>query len=459
MNNILLDTDSYKASHWLQYPPDTCSMFSYLESRGGEFDETVFFGLRYLLQEYLTTRITTEMVMEAAAFFQAHGLPFNYAGWKRVVEHHDGRLPVRIRAVPEGTVQKTGSVMMTVESTDPLCFWVVSWLETQLMRLWYPITVATLSRECKKTIKHYLDKTSDNPDAELPFKLHDFGSRGVSSAESAAIGGAAHLVNFQGSDTVNGIMLARKHYDCQMAGFSIPAAEHSSITSWGRESEVEAYANMLKQFAKPGAILACVSDSYNIYDACRGLWGSELRQQVIDSGATLVVRPDSGNPVEVVVRVLKILDDQFGHVVNGNGFKVLNHVRVIQGDGIDLHTIIAILNTMQILGYSASNIAFGMGGGLLQKVNRDTQKFAFKCSSITLCDGANFIERDVFKDPVDDKGKRSKFGRLDYTFHGDSVRIHEGDDVHPESALVEVYRDGEILHRDGFEVIRARAAV
>jgi nicotinamide phosphoribosyltransferase len=455
-SNILLDIDSYKSSHFLQYPPGTTGMFSYLESRGGEFQETVFFGLQYILKEYLSKPITMEMVDEAAVFLHAHGVPFNADGWRRVVTAHGGKLPIRIRAVPEGTVVPTHNALMTVESTDPECFWVVSWLETQLMRIWYPITVATLSRKAKEIIKWFLDDTSDNVAAELPWKLHDFGSRGVSSAESAGIGGAAHLVNFRGSDTINGILLANKYYGCDMAGFSIPAAEHSSITSWGRDHEVDAYRNMLKQFAKPGAVLAVVSDSYDIYNAVENIWGGVLKQEVIDSGATVVIRPDSGDPVTVVMGVLERLADKFGTTVNSKGYHVLNHVRVIQGDGVDYFRIQAILGAMREHKWAASNLAFGMGGALLQKVNRDTLKFAFKCSSISLSSGE---QRDVFKQPVTDAGKVSKAGRLDYTRSGKTVIIPPGLDVHPDSALVEVFRDGKILSESSFDMIRMRAEV
>src|SRR2546427_334888 len=156
---------------------------------------------------------------------------------------------------------------------------------------------------------------------------------------------------------------------------------HSTITSWGREREVDAYRNMLRQFGKPGAIVAVVSDSYDIYRAISEHWGTTLRDAVIASGATLVIRPDSGDPVEVVAESLRRLDEAFGHVINGKGYRVLNHVRVIQGDGINPDMIRAILQRITYDGYAADNIAFGMGGALLQRLDRDTQKFALKCSA------------------------------------------------------------------------------
>ncbi|WNM70267.1 nicotinamide phosphoribosyltransferase [Myxococcus phage Mx1] len=458
-DNILIDTDSYKPSHWKQYPPGTVGMFSYMESRGGKYDRTVWFGLQYLMKEYLSKPVTMEMVEEAREFFIGHlGRDdiFNYEGWKYIVEKHDGYLPIRISALPEGSVVPTGLPLLTVESTDDKVFWVVSWFETMIMRLWYPTTVATQSFHIKKLIKRYLDETGDP--LGLPFKLHDFGSRGVSSRESAAIGAAAHLVNFKGSDTVVGVLMARDYYREPMAGFSLPAAEHSSITSWTREGELDAYRNMLKQFAKPGAVVAVVSDSYDIFHAASELWGLELRDEVVASGATIVIRPDSGDPVSVVNQLLYILDGRFGSVKNSKGYKVLNRVRLIQGDGINEHTIEAILKSAKLAGFSADNISFGMGGALLQMVNRDTQRFAFKCSAI-LVDGGEGFEpewRPVFKDPVTDPGKTSKAGRIGTAMTEDGkYRVCSYN--HCENMLDIVYENGTIYRTESFAHIRRRA--
>src|SRR5208283_4265477 len=314
-------------------------MFSYIESRGGEYNKTVFFGLQYYLKKYLTHRVTVEEVEEAKEFFEAHGEPFNYDGWMYIAKVLDGKLPVRIRAVPEGSVIPTHNILVSVESTDPKAFWAVSWIETMLLRIWYPINVATRSYTIKQIILAALEESADDPAAEINFKLHNFGARGVSSQESAMIGDMAHLVNFLGTDTVVGVRGAAKYYHTPMAGFSIPASEHSSITSWGKDHEVDAYRNMLKQFAKPGALVACVSDSYDLWNAISNLWGTELKEEIIKSGATLVVRPDSGNPPEVVLQCLKLLDEKFGHTVNSKGYKVLNYVKVIQGDGVNEHSI------------------------------------------------------------------------------------------------------------------------
>jgi nicotinamide phosphoribosyltransferase len=453
--NLILDTDSYKASHWLQYPPGTTAIYSYLESRGGKYAQTVFFGLQYILKKYLSQPVETWMVEEAKQFFQAHGEPFNEEGWMYIAQDLKGHLPIRIRAVAEGSVVPTHNVLMTIESTDPKAFWLVSWLETLLLRVWYPTTVATQSWHLKQIIFNYLHKTADDPEAEIGFKLHDFGARGVSSCESSGIGGMSHLVGFQGSDTVQGVLYANHYYQHPMAAYSIPAAEHSTITAWQREGEAAAYQNMLNQFAKPGSLVAVVSDSYDIWNAVDHLWGEQLRQQVIDSGATLVIRPDSGDPATVVGKVLEILDRRFGSTLNSKGYKVLNYVRVIQGDGVNEISLVEILETVEKLGFSITNVAFGMGGALLQKLNRDTQKFAVKCSQVIV----NGQEISVYKDPVTDPGKRSKKGRLDLLkIEGEYQTVAETEETIPISKLVTVYENGFLAKEYTFDQVRNQTA-
>lgn len=458
MTNIIFDTDSYKLSHYLQYPPNTTALRAYFEARTQ--DEAIrFFGLQYILKSTLTKQITIDDVEEAYALATEHGLPFPYDGWVRVVEVHDGYLPIRIKAVPEGTVVPSGNVLFTVESTDPELYWLVTWVETVLSRVWYPTTVATRSYDLRQYIYKMLEETADDADAEIGFKLHDFGARGVSSGESAGIGGLAHLVNFLGTDTIQALVYGRKYYGCDMAGYSIPAAEHSTITSWGRDGELDAFRNMLAQFGKPNALVAVVSDSWDIYNAVENLWGEQLRQEVIDSGAIVVIRPDSGDPLQQVLTALETLGEKFGTTTNSKGYEVLNNVRVIQGDGVNPLAIKTILETMQAQGWSASNVAFGMGGELLQKINRDTHKFAYK-----VCEAQVDGEwRPVYKQPVTSGMKKSKAGRLDLVLTSTGYRTVDrnagGWDglPHLQSQLVTVFENGELLVDDTLDVIRKRA--
>lgn len=260
----------------------------------------------------------------------------------------------------------------------------------------------------------------------------------------------AHLVNFQGTDTIPALLYARDVYGEKMAGYSVPAAEHTTIILWGKEKEEEAYRNMLKQFGGEGKIISVVSDSYDVYNAVDNLWGGSLRKEVIASKSTLVVRPDSGDPVEVVTRIAGILDEKFGSALNMKGFKVLNNVKIIQGDGVEQASITAILNNLKANWFSAQNVVFGMGGALLQKVNRDTQRFAYKASSAVI----KGKRVDISKNPITDQTKSSKKGRLDLVQDGHQIRTVPDDSYHPNSLLECVFENGQVLRRQTLSEIR-----
>ena len=453
-DNIILKTDSYKLSHYQQYPPGTEGIYSYFESRAGtEYDEVVFFGLQYILQKHLEGAVVTQEAIDVAeAITNIHlgtGM-FNRNGWMRILDKHYGKLPVRIKAVPEGTVVPKNNVLMTIENTDPQLPWLSNYLETLLVQTWYPSTVATVSRDVKRSILYYLEKTGDP--SLIDFKLHDFGFRGATTEEAAGIGGLAHLVNFKGSDTLPAIAVGISHYYSGICGHSIPASEHSTITSWGKDREVDAFRNMLQQY--PTSMLACVSDSFDIFKACEDLWGTQLHEEVLSREHPLVVRPDSGEIVSTVLKVLSILGDKFGYTLNKKQYKLLNPaVRIIQSDGCSPKTIAAVLDEMEIKGWSADNIVFGMGGGLLQKVNRDTAAFAFKCSAINI----GGVWSDVWKDPVTDTGKRSKRGRLALKRNLDGQFTTLPEDEVELDQLQTVFENGEILKLTTLNDIRKNA--
>jgi nicotinamide phosphoribosyltransferase len=456
MNPLLL-TDSYKLTHWKQYPPDTTGIYSYFESRGGAFAQTVFFGLQYILRRHFETLITDEMVDSARQLSRRHfgADHFNEAGWRHVVRDHGGMLPLRIKAVPEGTPVDVRNVLMTVENTCPRCFWVPNYFETVLVHAWYPTTVATQGREIKKVILQYLERTGDP--ALLPFKLHDFGYRGVSSVESAGIGGAAHLVNFHGTDTLAALDVVANYYGDPCAGVSVPAAEHSTITAWGREQEVEAYRNMLEAY--PEGICSVVSDSYDIMVAVRELWGTQLKDRVLQRDGVLVVRPDSGDPRTMCLEVLEGLGEKFGASINGKQYKVLHpKVRVIYGDRMDRRSIPEVLQHLELHRWSADNITFGSGGANLQKLDRDTCQFAFKCSAVR----RGGVWHDVYKQPKDMPEKNSKKGRLALVNPQPGVwrTIAEADVAGSghDDQLRAVYENGHVLTpMQSIETIRRRA--
>jgi len=466
LDNIMLLSDSYKTSHWRQYPPNTTEVYSYFESRGGKFAEVCFYGLQYMLQRYMVGQVVTPAkIVAAEKIVNAHmGLGemkhFNAEGWNHILKAHGGKLPVLIKAVPEGMTVPVKNVLMTVKNTDPKCFWLTNYLETMLVQVWYPMTVATQSREQKKIIiDNHIRTGCTTGFLDIAFKLNDFGCRGVSSMETAAIGGSGHLVNFAGSDTMPGLLMAIEYYGLDpttIVGTSIPAAEHSTITSWGRDGEKEAFRNMLTQY--PEGLVAVVSDSYDIYNACENLWGKELKTLIEGRKpptGRLVVRPDSGDPKTIVVEVLDTLAKNFKPTENEKGFKLLPpYIRVIQGDGISIESMQEIYDNMYKNKWAADNVVFGSGGALLQRMDRDTQKCAFKCCMVVV-DGK---PRPVFKDPITDKGKVSKQGILKLVKQGGTLTtLTDGTGSESDDLMVEVFKNGVLTKKWTFNEVRKRS--
>ncbi|WP_352339275.1 nicotinate phosphoribosyltransferase [Psychrobacter sp. 16-MNA-CIBAN-0192] len=458
LNNLILNSDSYKTSHWVQYPAGSEYLSSYIEARGGDYD-VVFFGLQAFIKEYLSTPITHQDIDEAETIIQAHGLTFNRAGWELLVDKHHGFLPLRIEAIPEGSIVPVSNVVCQVVNTDPEFYWLPSYIETALLRaIWYPSTVASVSHYCKGIIRDALEKSADNVDS-LIFRLHDFGSRGASSHESVALGSLAHLVNFAGTDSMAALVAASRWYQMtnDMPAFSIPAAEHSTMTAWGREGETAAFANMITQFGGDGKAFSVVSDSYDLWNAIDNIWGDSLKEDVKNMGGTLVIRPDSGEPTKVVREALERLAVKFGTTVNSKGYKVLpDYVRIIQGDGISPQSLGKIIDVVLAAGFSAENITFGMGGGLLQQVNRDTMSWAMKASAISI----NGVWKDIYKDPITSHSKRSKKGRLALVKDtSDNVSTIKADELNnkQDNLLRDIYVDGQLLIDDSLTTIRERA--
>jgi nicotinamide phosphoribosyltransferase len=488
-------TDSYKLTHWKIYPENLENMYSYLEARSSSdfTDETVFFGLQYYVKRYLAGVVVRKQDLPRLRAFCKHHFYgadnlFNQSGWEYIIEKHGGKLPVSIRAVPEGMVIPIHNVLMTIEATDPKCAWLTNFLETVLVQLWNPITVASLSRAMKKNQYEFMKKTVDDNliPILMPSRVHDFGYRGVSSPETAALAGAAHVVNFAGTDNVAGLELITQFYTNNeyenlkiydgrdpdpdasyrrwdafyakhMPGNSIPATEHSQMTLMGPAGEKVMCERLLQQF--PTGFVACVSDSFDIFACVNEIWGDQLKQQVLNRNGTLVVRPDSGNPNLVVLQVLEALGEKFGYTTNSKGYKVLDsHVRIIQGDGMNYNSHRDLLKYISSAGWSVENLAIGSGGALLQKVNRDTLSFAFKCSHATI--GGE--SRDVYKRPKTDPNKNSKRGRLALVLDNGkytTVPENEARNYVSGNILVEIFRNGEIIKEYTFDQIKQNAAL
>ena len=467
-NNIMFLSDSYKYSHHTFTLEGQTKVYSFLESRGSKIcDYTIFKGLQYILKEHFVGNVvkSKEFIDKAEKFFNAHfgKKIFNRTGWERILEKHNGYLPVSIKAVPEGTKVGTRNVLMTIENTDPEFPWITNFLETLLSHVWYPSTVATNSREIRNTILKYLKATGD--ESSIDFKCHSFGFRGVTTVEQSGVGDMAHLVSFKGTDTITGITFAQEYYNTEdMIAFSVCASEHSNVTLLGKEGQKKIFEKMLD--SNPEGILACVSDGFDIMDAC-DIWGS-LKDKIMSRNGTLVIRLDSGDAIVTILNVLPKLESYFGSTINSKGYKVLDsHIRILQGDGISLKTIGEILEAMKEAGWSADNIVFGSGGKLLQDFTRDTFNFAIKCSYVEVDGKAINVEKSPME--FDSEGnyiqsfKKSKKGLLKLVkdsngeFFTATSEDHLFDSYKDE--LVEVFRDGKILKEYTFEEVRKNSGI
>jgi nicotinamide phosphoribosyltransferase len=417
-DNAILDVDSYKLCHQAMYQVlGVTDAFSYIEPRIAN-ELMVSFGIQMWTKRFRP--ITMEMIDEAEEFFANHIIGgremFPRKDWEKVVNVYGGYPPLMIRALPEGTRIKSRNALVTIQLSDPdnspELAWMVAYFETTILRaIWYPTTVASRSMKIREMLKSYVRESSDlDPVEATAFMFHDFGARGVSSKESAGLGGAAHLAAGSfGTDTITGALFANQYYNSKMSAYSVFATEHSIMTMRGRDGELQTVRDLIRTFNKgPGTIVSIVSDGYDIFNLAT-LYTTELYQEIIDSGIRLVVRPDSGDATKVILKLLQIFEAGFGVTCNSKGYKVLNVVRILQGDGLSAPEDFAkICEAVIAAGFSIENIVFGQGGGLLQQVNRDTYKFAMKTCAAEI-DG-KWV--DVFKDPITDPGKRSMAGRL-----------------------------------------------
>ena len=403
MNNLILNTDSYKFSHFKCYPKDIVGMYSYIESRSKN-ELIVPFGLQYWIMKNLSSPITLENINEAKYFSEKHGIPFNEFGWLKIINEYDGFLPLTIRTIPEGTVIKSGTPFISVQCVDKDLFWLTSYIETSLLRtIWYGTTIASNGLKYNQLFKDYYRYS----DFDYRYNFVDFGSRGVSGEDTSAVGGAAHLIYFRASDNILGIKMANDYYYSDMSGFSIPAMEHSVQCAYGSslEYQKEYLKNVLDQY--PNQMVSIVLDGYDVLREVESL--CELIE--LKNTSNVVFRLDSGDPLPLIQETLKIQQKYFGYKYNSKGYKVINKgMKILQGDGVDLSVIAEILNSVVNWGFDPGNIVFGSGGALLQKVNRDTYKFAMKASSV-LNNNGSWV--DIYKDPITDPGKRSKSGKFE----------------------------------------------
>jgi nicotinamide phosphoribosyltransferase len=452
------------------YQPGTTKVYSYLLARSDKkMPSTLFYGLQYYLK-MLTVRPTRAMMDE---FLEYRKMILGVDAPDDVKRKLDalvklGYFPLKIKAVKEGSTIPVRNVLMTIENTVPGFHWVVGFFESLLLKIWNTCTVASYSKKLQELCKRVALETCDNL-LHLPYQVHDFGYRGCSSEETAALSGSAHLINFMGTDTVTAIKLVRDTYGCEgPIGLSVPATEHSVMCSYGKEREFEAFENLLTLY--PKGILSIVSDTYDLWNVL-SKFAPRLKARILDRDGRVVFRPDSGDPPKIIcgdpdagygsdewLGALQLLDRTFGSTVNSKGFRVLNpKIGLIYGDGMFYERFERTLGLMKDLGYASSNLVIGVGGLLLQQHNRDDQGYAIKATFAEV----NGEQRELVKDPVTDTKKKSHKGLLSL-FRDVKGRYYTKDQCTAEeeaqSALETVYLDGRIVRTQTFNEIRELAA-
>lgn len=464
--NLLLATDVYKFGHLYQYPKGTTKVYSYLQTRTNKakLDQVVFFGLQYYLKEYLQRPITKENVDEFVETVESILGPgmVQRSYYDKLVEL--GYLPLEIKAIPEGSLIPIRNVLMTIENTHDDFYWLGGFVESLILKTWNTCTVASNSFKIRQHCEKYAKETCDNND-HVSFQIHDFGYRGCSSEETAALSGAAHLLSFLGTDTVPAIRLVKTYYGCEgPIGLSVPASEHSVMCSYTKEKELDAFKNMLAIY--PTGIVSIVSDTYDFWNVMIN-YTEDLREIIENRDGKVVFRPDSGNPPDIIcgdpnadpatpafIGALEILWNKFGGTRNSLGYRVLNpKVGLIYGDGIYFDRMVDIFERMKKMGFASSNIVFGIGGLLLQQHNRDDLGFALKA---TYCE-VNGEKRSIVKWPMTDKGKRSHQGKIALRIDTDG-RYYTVDNLEDDSdsLLKTVFLDGKLVNEQSFNEIRER---
>ena len=482
--------DGYKVSHKEQYPIGTTQVYSNFTARNSKhfkqanFDGNVaVFGTQYLV-DYLHTlwrdtffKKPLAVALDVISYrLKAYSGHTDFSHFEQL--HNLGYLPITIKALPEGTLVPLQTPILTITNTHPDFFWLPNYLETFIScELWHIIASATVSREYSKVLKHWSNLTCDNGD-HLPFQAHDFSMRGHTSVHSAAKSGAAHLLFSMGTDTVPAIDFLEYYYH-DFTGYSIPASEHSTMTAQIqsripeldiRSAETATFKDLITR-VYPSGIVALVSDSYNFWDTLT-ITLPELKDTIMARDGKLVIRPDSGNPIDVICGTysqpssrelstpqeqgaIEVLWDIFGGTINNKGYKVLDpHIGLIYGDSITIDRADEICKRLEAKGFASSNIVFGLGSYTYQGTTRDTFGMAIKATAIT--NNGKLVE--LYKDPAGDSSKKSAKGLMRVDLINDKYITHDQVSWEAESGgcLKPIYSDGTILSREKFSTIKAR---
>ena len=491
--NPLMSIDFYKADHRRQYPEGTQYVYSNFTPRSARLanvldgfdDRVVFLGLQAYIKRVLLGQWQTEFfdkpkeeVIRKYKRRMDTSLGEGAVPMDHIEALHDlGYLPLKIKALNEGSRVNIKVPMFTVVNTIPECFWLTNYIETSISaEVWKPCTTATLAYEYKRLLTQYAVKTGAPMDT-VAIQAHDFSFRGMSGAEDAALSGLGHLTSFIGTDAVAAIDYAEDYYNAtEVVGVSVPATEHSVMCMGTKDSEIDTFKRLINELY-PTGIVSIVSDTWDFWKVITE-FVVELKDDILNRKpnaiglAKTVFRPDSGDPVKVICGdpeapkgtpeykgAVECLWETFGGTETAEGYKLLNErVGLIYGDSITLERAKAILTQLEAKGFASTNIVFGIGSYTYQYLTRDTFGFAMKAT----WGQVNGESRAIFKDPITDKGeKKSAAGllRIEETNQGFELFDRQTVEQEAQGALKEVFVDGKLVKEITFEDIRKQLAI
>lgn len=502
--NPLIYTDFYKVHHHHMYPLRTIMIYSNLTPRKSRIigiDSIVVFGLQHFIKKYLLGKFGVEFFNKP---WQEIDEEYKYAidiNTEHIKKLHElGYLPLEIKSLPEGSRCPIGVPCLTIRNTHPDFYWLTNYLETLLScQLWQPMTSATIAAEYYKLLSKYALETTGS-ESFVQWQAHDFSMRGMSSLESAILSGMGHLTSFTGTDTIPAIYALRNSYSATgLIGDSVPATEHSVMCMGTKESEIDTFEHLLNLY--PTGILSVVSDTWDLWKVLTE-YLPKLKEKVLARDGKLVIRPDSGDPVDIICGtsnfegdnydeavldgwsdsasvqekgVIELLWDVFGGKTNEYGYKELDpHIGAIYGDSITLDRAEEICKRLKSKGFASTNIVFGVGSFTYQYNTRDTFGFAMKATYGEIAHvvdedmfdqggptiGEMLVEaREIFKDPITDDGtKRSAKGLLQVYTENGARKLKDQCcwDEEQSGDLQTVFIDGELVIEDNLETIRKR---
>lgn len=517
--------DFYKYSHQKQYPPNVRYVYSNTTPRSSRTGnkKVVVFGVQYFVMKYLIK------IFDRDFFDKPKDVAINEI--KRLLKNtignvdtsvfedlHDlGYLPVRIKALPEGTLCPIGVPFMTIINTHSRYRWLPNFLETLSQNvIWPMVTSATTSYEFRKTLEDYAEETSSQKDF-VQWQGHDFSMRGMFGPEAAQMSGAAHLLSFTGTDTTPAIPFLEEWYGAdienELVGGSVPASEHSVMCAGGQESEQETFRRLIED-VYPSGIVSIVSDTWDFWGVLTEIL-PKLRDKIMRRDGKVVIRPDSGDPVKIICGysvstvpfdsahvfskannlsfelewfngvdclltkdgkyitmdyeeiteneakgAIVLLDELFGSTVNSKGYKELDpHIGLIYGDSITIERCNLICKGLMFKGYATTNVVFGIGSYTFQYVTRDTYGIACKATAVVVEEDGKFVDVPIFKSPKTDSGvKKSAKGWLRVNKENGELKLQENCSREEEEGgeLEVVFEDGTLMKSETLSQIRAR---